>query len=85
MAKSGETYGCKGDVFLEELTFALDQYTGYDKFLLAGDFNMEEDEECFERNLMHTQHGYISAINIECARNEGTCLTAWMGGNRCEV
>ena len=47
-AKNGETYGCKGDVFFEELTFALDQYTSYDKFLLAGDFNMEEDEEALD-------------------------------------
>ena len=44
VAKSGETYGCSGGVFLEELTFALDQYSGYDKFLFAGDFNMEVEE-----------------------------------------
>ena len=59
MAKSGETYGCKGNVFLEELTFALDQYSGYDKFLLAGDFNMEEDVEVLDDFLI--QH---SAKNL---------------------
>ena len=62
----GETYGCKGSDFLEELTFALDQYTNYDKFLFAGDFNMEEDEDVMDDFLI--QH---SAKNLV---KEPTCF-----------
>ena len=41
--------------FFEQVGLALDQYSSYDKFLLAGDFNMEEDDEAlhnflYERN-----------------------------------
>ena len=31
---------------------ALDQYNNYDKFLLAGDFNMEEEEEILREFLI---------------------------------
>ena len=60
VAKNGETYGCKGDDFLEELAFALDQYTNYDKFLFAGDFNMEEDEDAMDDFLI--QHSAKSLV-----------------------
>ena len=39
-----EIYGMSDRNYLENLGMALDIYSNYDKFLLAGDFNMEEQE-----------------------------------------
>ena len=39
-----EVYGMSDGDYLEEIGMALDVYSNYDKFLLAGDFNMEEQE-----------------------------------------
>ena len=39
-----EVYGMNDGDYLEEIGMALDVYSNYDKFLLAGDFNMEEQE-----------------------------------------
>ena len=36
------TYGTSDDVFLHELGTCLDVHSSYDKFLIAGDFNMQE-------------------------------------------
>ena len=49
-------FGLSKDDFLEQITFALDKYSTYDKVLLAGDFNIDKGEEklqdfLFERNL----------------------------------
>ena len=40
-----ETYGLSKSEFFHEITLGLDQYTTYDKFLLAGDFNIEKNED----------------------------------------
>ena len=37
-------YGTTHEVFFEQLGFALDHYSSYDKFLLAGDFNIQEGQ-----------------------------------------
>ena len=34
-------YGLNNAVYLEQIGLALDVYSNYEKFLLAGDFNME--------------------------------------------
>ena len=39
-----EKYGMKDRDYLEEIGMALDVYSHYDKYLLAGDFNIEEQE-----------------------------------------
>ena len=39
-----EKYGMKDRDYLEEIGMALDVYSQYDKYLLAGDFNIEEQE-----------------------------------------
>ena len=39
------TYGLRGEDFFGELSMSLDRYSNYEKFLIAGDFNMEEGEE----------------------------------------
>ena len=43
-----ELYGAKGDDFFHEISVALDKYSNYDKFLLAGDFNLEVEEEVLD-------------------------------------
>ena len=60
--------------FYEEVGLALDRYSSYDKFLLAGDFNMEEDEEAvsnflYERNaknLVKEKTCFKSVTNPSC-------------------
>ena len=49
------THGISEVEFFEQVGLALDVYSSYDKFLLAGDFNTEEEDEAlnnflFERN-----------------------------------
>ena len=49
-------FGVSKDDFFEQITFALDKYTTYNKILLAGDFNVDKEEEklqdfLFEQNL----------------------------------
>ena len=49
-------FGLSKDDFLEQMIFALDKYSSYDRILLAGDFNIDKGEEkledfLFERNL----------------------------------
>ena len=51
-----EDYGLSKDDFLEQMVFALDKYSSYDRILLAGDFNVDKEEEklqnfLFEQNL----------------------------------
>ena len=41
-------YGTKDTVFFEQIGLAMDVYCKYDKFLLAGDFNVQEDEGCIK-------------------------------------
>ena len=56
-------YGLTKDNYLEQLSFALDTYTTYDKVLLAGDFNIDDEEEMlqdflFERNMKNLLQKY---------------------------
>ena len=49
-------YGLSKVEFLEQIRFGLDKYCGYEKILVAGDFNIDSDEEVledflFEQNL----------------------------------
>ena len=43
-----QSFGLSKDDFLEQLSFALDKYSNYDKMLIAGDFNIDNDEEVFQ-------------------------------------
>ena len=42
-----EVHGLTKSDFLEQIGFALDKYSSYDKILLAGDFNIDIEEESF--------------------------------------
>ena len=67
-------FGLNPVTFFEQLSFALDCYSGYDKVLLAGDFNTEESEECIEeflfernfKNLVKEKTCYKSLENPSC-------------------
>ena len=44
-----KTYGTTDVVFLQNISTVLDRYSSsYEKFLIAGDFNMQEGEECLD-------------------------------------
>ena len=69
-----KTYGLSGVDFFQQIGLALDTYSNYDKFLLAGDFNMEEGVETlseflFEhnaRNLVKEKTCFKSLENPSC-------------------
>ena len=52
--------------FYEKVGLALDKYSSYDKFLLAGDFNMEEDDEPL--------HNFLYERNAKNLVKEKTCF-----------
>ena len=52
--------------FYEQVGLALDKYSSYDKFLLAGDFNMEEDGEAL--------HNFLYERNAKNLVKEKTCF-----------
>ena len=59
-------FGAKGEDFFGEITMALDQYSNYDKFLLAGDFNLEEEEDVL--------HDFLLEREAKCLVKEPTCF-----------
>ena len=71
---SHPTYGLKDIEYLEEVGLALDVYSSYDKFLLAGDFNMEEEETLLKeflndyqaKNLVKENTCFKSLHNPSC-------------------
>ena len=46
-------YGMKDIEYFDQVGLALDVYSNYDKFLLAGDFNVGEEENCLRDFLFH--------------------------------
>ena len=48
-------FGLSDEDFFEQISLALDVYSNYDKYLLAGDFNIEENESCLSNFLYGTQ------------------------------
>ena len=61
-----QSYGLSKDDFLEQLGFALDKYSNYDKMLIAGDFNIDDDEE--------TLQDFLFEQNIKNLVKEKTCF-----------
>ena len=67
-------HGLSPDDYFEQLTLALDVYSNYDKFLLAGDLNIEADDSrmkefLFEhnaRNLVNEMICFKSMDNPSC-------------------
>ena len=59
-------YGTNDNDYFEQIGLALDVYSNYDKFLLAGDFNVQEDESSIQ-----------NFLDVFCAKNlvkEKTCF-----------
>ena len=67
-------YGCTDDVFFNEIGNLLDRYTGYDRFLIAGDLNIEEGDdilddfiECYSaKNLVKEPTCFKNPSNPSC-------------------
>ena len=67
-------YGLSKNDFLEQLQFGLDKYSGYEKVLLLGDFNIDDKEEILEeflfeqnlKNLVKVPTCYKSVENPSC-------------------
>ena len=53
-------YGLSDGDYFEQLSLALDVYSNYDKYLLAGDFNLEESESCL-RNFLY-EHNFKNMV-----------------------
>ena len=69
-----EVHGLTKSDFLEQIGFALDKYSSYDKILLAGDFNIDMEEELIEdflfeqnfKNLVKEKTCFKSRENPSC-------------------
>ena len=59
-------YGLRDVDYLEQIGLALDVYSNYDKFLLAGDFNIEETETCLNE--------FLYQFNAKNLVKEKTCF-----------
>ena len=62
-------YGTSDAVFFDQLGFALDVYSNYDKFLLAGDFNAEEGKNESLDDLMDAFHAKNMVKEPTCFKN----------------
>ena len=65
-----EVHGLSKSDFLEQISFALDKYSSYDKILIAGDFNIDKEEEIlqeflFEQNMKNMVKDSTCYKNIE--------------------
>ena len=61
-------YGTNDSVFFEQIGFALDVYSSYDKFLIAGDLNVEEGVECLD-DFMDEFHAKNMVKESTCFKN----------------
>ena len=69
-----EVHGLPKSDFLEQLSFALDKYSSYEKMLIAGDFNIDREEEIMEdflfeqnlKNLVKDKTCFKSNENPSC-------------------
>ena len=59
-------YGIGKEIFLKQLTSAVDKYNAYDKFLLAGDFNIPNNDEVLE--------DFMADLDCKCLVKEPTCF-----------
>ena len=59
-------YGTTDIEYFEQISLALDVYSNYDKFLLAGDFNIQEEKRCLKEFLDEN-----TAVNMV---KENTCF-----------
>ena len=61
-------YGLSDREYLHQVGLALDVYSNYDKFLLAWDFNMSENQECFN-DFLFQYHAKNLVKSATCFKN----------------
>ena len=69
-----EVHGLLKSDCLEQISFALDKYSSYDKILIAGDFNIDKEEEVLQdflfeqniKNIVKDKTWYESIENPSC-------------------
>ena len=61
-------YGTTNTAYFEQMGFALDAYSSYDNFLLAGDFNIQEGE-CSIQNFLDEFHAKKLVKEVTCFKN----------------
>ena len=59
-------YGASDIDYFEQIGLALDVYSNYEKFLIAGDFNVEENEHCIKN--------FMDEFNVKNLVKENTCF-----------
>jgi len=65
---TSKEYGTTDPVFFEQMGFALDVYSSYDKFLIAGDLNVQEGQECLD-DFMDEFHAKNMVKEPTCFKN----------------
>ena len=63
-----EKYGVSDQIFFQQIGLALDVYSAYDKFLLAGDFNVKEEDDTLEE-FMEDYHAKNLVKEPTCFKN----------------
>ena len=69
-----QIYGCNDKEFFNQVGIALDSYSNYNKFLLAGDFNIQEEEPMMQeflydfsaKNLVKEHTCFKNPLNPSC-------------------
>ena len=79
-----KTHGTSDDVFLQQIGTVLDKYSSYDKFLIAGDMNMQEGETHFD-DFLDEFHARNMVKEPTCFKNPDnpSCIDLFItNGNR---
>ena len=63
-----ETYGAKDEEYFQQMGLVLDVYSSYDKFLLAGDFNVREGDDTLDE-FMEEYHAKNLVKEPTCFKN----------------
>ena len=65
---TNDEYGTNDDVFLHELGTSIDAHSSYDKFLIAGDFNLQEHDTKLS-NFLEEYHAKNLVKEPTCFKN----------------
>ena len=76
---TSKEHGSTDSVFFEQMGFALDVYSSYDKFLISGDLNVEEGQECLD-DFMDEFHAKNMVKEPTCFKNpeNPTCIDLYI-------
>ena len=72
-------YGTSDDKFFEQIGFSLDVYSNYDKFLLAGDFNVQIGRPCIDDFLAsHEANNLVKDFTCFKNPNNPSCIDLFL-------